>query len=263
MKNISKLTNNTYAHRGYFDNKKIPENSIEAFRKAIRLGYNIELDVHITKDNKIVVFHDNNLLRMCGVKIKVEDCTYDELKKYKLLNTKYRIPLLTDVLKLVNGKVNLLIETKVVKHNYKLERELSKILDNYEGYFAIQSFNYQSINWFKKHKKEYIIGVLTSDFKNKKINFIYKLISKTLFFDKILNVDFIAFDMRALPNKYIIKLRKNKPVLGWTYKTKKGLSPIPFSIIYKIPFLFSIYSSKNSSRPSILFFTSIPSYFLR
>ena len=222
MKNVKQLINNTYAHRGYFDNEKIPENSIGAFIRAIKFGYNIELDVHITKDNKIVVFHDDNLTRMCGINKKIEDCNYDELKKYRLLNTKYGIPLLTDVLKLVDGKVNLLIETKVKKHNFKLEKNLSKILDSYKGYFAIHSFNYLSIGWFKRHKKNYIVGILASDFKNKKINYLYKLISKTLLFDKILKVDFISFDIRALPNKFVLNKKEEKPVLGWTYKTNKN-----------------------------------------
>ena len=218
MKNLKILINKPYAHRGIFDNKIIPENTIESFKLALKNKYNIELDVHLTLDNKIVVFHDNNLKRMCGINKIIENCTYEELRQYKLLDTDHRIPLLTDVLKLVNGKVNLLIETKVKKYNAKLEKELSKILDYYSGFFAIQSFNFLSINWFKRNREKYIIGVLASNFKNKKINLIYKIISKTLLFDKILKVDFISYDIRNTPNKYIIKKRKQKPILGWTFK---------------------------------------------
>ena len=222
MKNIKEFINKPFAHRGYFDNKEIPENSLEAFKLAIKYGYNIELDVHITLDKKIVVFHDDDLNRMCNIDKKIEDCTYEELKQCKLLNTNYTIPLLNDVLKLVNGKVNLLIETKVKKYNSKLEKELSNILDNYDGIFAIQSFNFLSIKWFKKNRKNYVIGVLASNFKNKKINPIYKLISKTLLFDKILKCDFISYDIRSLPNKYVINKRKNKPIFGWTFKTQES-----------------------------------------
>ena len=226
MKNINKFIDKPFAHRGLFDNKNIPENSTEAFKQALKKNYNIELDVHITKDKKIVVFHDDNLKRMCGINRIIEKCTYEELKMYKLLNTKYTIPLLSDVLKLVGGRVNLLIETKVNRYNGELEKELSKILDNYNGLFAIQSFNYLSINWFKKHKKDYIIGVLASNFKNKKINILYKLISKTLLFDKILNVDFISYDIKGLPNKYINKKQKAKPILGWTFRKKSDYNKL-------------------------------------
>ena len=57
--------------------------------------------VVITKDNKLVVFHDYNLKRMCNVDKNIEDCTYKELLKYNLLDTKYKIPLLEEVLRLL------------------------------------------------------------------------------------------------------------------------------------------------------------------
>ena len=218
MKNISNLINKPYAHRGIFDNKSVPENSIKAFEIALNRNYNIELDVHLTRDKKIVVFHDHSLKRMCRINKRIEDCDYSELKKYKLLNTEYFIPLLIDVLKIINGKVNVLIETKIKKYNGILEYELSKILDKYNGIFLLQSFNYLSINWFKKHKSNYIVGVLASAFKGKKINPIYKIISKTLIFDKVLKADFISYDIRNLPNKYVLRKRKEKPILGWTVK---------------------------------------------
>ena len=218
--NTTFLIERPFAHRGYFDNEKLPENSMPAFRKALRYGYNIELDVHLTKDNKLVVFHDNNLKRVCGVNKIIEDCTYDELLKYNLFNTNYKIPLFCDVLKLVNGKVALLIETKVIKCG-KLEEELCKYLDDYKGFFAIQSFNPFSIYWFKKHRKNYIRGILSGDFKhNKNISNLRKIIMKTLIIDVILKTDFIAYDIRALPCGYVESKIKRKVVLGWTVRDK-------------------------------------------
>ena len=52
------------AHRGIFDNQVIPENSLAAFRKARDYHFPIELDVSLTKDGVLVVFHDKNLQRM-------------------------------------------------------------------------------------------------------------------------------------------------------------------------------------------------------
>lgn len=210
-----------FAHRGYFNNVDIPENSIPAFKKAIRYGYNIELDVHLTKDKKIVVFHDFNLKRMCKINKKIEDVTYDELIKYNLLDTKYKIPLLSEVLNLIDGKVGLLIETKVLKNNGKLEELLSNYLDNYNGEFAIQSFNVYSIYWFKKHRKKYLRGLLSSDFKTFNISNLKKLIGKTLLMDIILKTDFISYDIRALPNKYVENKKNKKVILGWTVRTKE------------------------------------------
>ena len=66
-----------FAHRGLFNPKLgIPENSMPAFSRAIEKGYGIELDVQVTKDNRIVVFHDYSLGRMCGIDIPLETKTY-------------------------------------------------------------------------------------------------------------------------------------------------------------------------------------------
>ena len=205
--NVDGFANKNFIHRGYFNNIDIPENSIIAFSLALKRNFNIELDVRLTKDNKLVVFHDYSLKRMCGINKLVENCTYEELSNYNLLNTKYKIPLLIDVLKFIDGKVNLLIETKVKNYNGKLETELSKILGNYKGIFGIQSFNYLSLRWFKKNRKGYIIGLLISKLKTK---------------DKLINIyirpDFISYNIKYLPNKYISKIKKRKLVFGWTFR---------------------------------------------
>ena len=74
--------NRHYAHRGLFDNQTdAPENSLAAFKKAVDAGYGIELDVQLSKDNRLVVFHDASLKRMCGVEGKVWDYTLEELKQ--------------------------------------------------------------------------------------------------------------------------------------------------------------------------------------
>ena len=50
-----------YAHRGYHDKPRIPENSMAAFRRAIENGYGAELDVHLMKDGRLAVIHDASL----------------------------------------------------------------------------------------------------------------------------------------------------------------------------------------------------------
>lgn len=223
MKNINFLKCSLIAHRGYHDKKRgIPENSIAAFKRAIRYNYTIELDVHLTKDDRLVVFHDSNLKRVCGVNKIIENCTYNELLKYDLFDTKYKIPLFEEVLKLVDGKVGLLIETKTSKFNRNLEKELSNLLDDYNGLFAIQSFNSSSILWFKKNRKGYIRGLLSSGFKHdKKISDLRKNLAKSVIADIFLRTDFIAYDINALPNSYIEAKRKSKLILGWTVRNKE------------------------------------------
>ena len=65
-RDMSALTKVDYAHRGLW-NAQRPENSLSAFRSAVDAGYGIELDVHRTKDGVLVVHHDDNLKRVCGV----------------------------------------------------------------------------------------------------------------------------------------------------------------------------------------------------
>ena len=86
-----------------------PENSFAAIKRAADLGYGIEFDVHLTKDDIPVVFHDDTLSRICGVKGYLRDYTYEELQQFRLLGTEERIPALTDILAMVNGRVPLII----------------------------------------------------------------------------------------------------------------------------------------------------------
>lgn len=142
MKNIEIewLKEEPIAHRGLFD-KENPENSLKAFKKAIDNNYAIELDIQFTKDKQIVVFHDETLERMTKNLSYVSDMTYKQLSKLKLLNTDEKIPLLEDVLKVVDGKVPIIIEIKDCKDIIDLGKEAYEILKRYNGKYTIQSFN--------------------------------------------------------------------------------------------------------------------------
>ena len=121
------------AHRGIHNNKNIPENSISSFKKAIIYNTPIELDIQLTKDNQVIVFHDKNLFRMTKKNLLIKKLTLKELKKVPLLNTNEKIPTLQEVLKLVNNKVLLDIELKNIKKYKKLVNKTLNILKNYLG----------------------------------------------------------------------------------------------------------------------------------
>ncbi|MBQ7380749.1 MAG: glycerophosphodiester phosphodiesterase [Clostridia bacterium] len=152
-----------YAHRGLFDNKEIPENSMAAFAHAVDKGVGIELDLHLTKDGQVVVFHDATLERMCKKKALISELTWEELRKERLLDTKYGIPLFEDVLALVNGRVPLLVELKGEDGSDALCWKVAPMLDAYGGEYCIESFNPLLLRWFVKHRPDVVRGQLVTN----------------------------------------------------------------------------------------------------
>lgn len=221
MKDLKFLKETIIAHRGVHNGKDIIENSLEAFKEAVNKNYIIELDVHFLKDGEVVVFHDDNIERMTGINKNLKDCTYDEIRNIKLLNKNTYIPKFSDVLKLVDGKVPILIELKNDNKVGLLESSLVQILKKYNGKYAVQSFNPLSIMWFKNNYPNIIRGQLVCKFKNKKMDNIKKFIIKTMFFNIITNPDFISHSVDDLSYKEVNKIKKNKFILGWTVRNKE------------------------------------------
>ena len=143
------INGNIIAHRGIHDNKETPENSLKAFAKALNRNIPIELDVQLTKDNIIVVFHDYSLFRMTGKKAYLQDLTYNELQELYLLDTKEKIPTLKEVLDLIQGKVLIDIEVKNSNSIDKLCRILKEELFNYNNYI-LKSFHPLIVRKLKK-----------------------------------------------------------------------------------------------------------------
>ena len=106
-----------YAHWGYHDKPRIPENSLPAFRRAVQCGFGAELDVHLMKDGHLAVIHDASLRRTAGADVEIEDLTAEELKNYTLEGTEHHIPLLEEVLPIFAGKAPLIIELKAERGN--------------------------------------------------------------------------------------------------------------------------------------------------
>lgn len=152
-----------YAHRGlHTKDKSIPENSIAAFTAAIDEGYGIELDIQLSKDGEVVVFHDDELMRVCGVSGRVDDYTYEELCSFRLLGTEQKIPLLWDVIDLVAGKIPLVIELKTGPRNKELCTAAWRVLRTYDGDFCIESFDPRIVRWWKKNVPGVLRGQLAA-----------------------------------------------------------------------------------------------------
>ncbi len=216
------------AHRGLFDNESsYPENSGAAFARAVEHGYGIELDVQITKDEKLVVFHDDNLLRMCGEERKVKDCTFEELQQYCLLTSKERIPLFRDVLDIIDGKVPVIVEIKSSYFWLETTKVTAEILDGYKGCYCVESFHPFVLEWFKRNRPETIRGQLSTDYFRDKhpMSFFVKFIMTNLLLNWKVKPDFISynhiyknqFSYRLLRKLYHIKN------VAWTVRSQQEL----------------------------------------
>lgn len=219
-----------YAHRGLFDNKRVPENSLSAFRHATERGFGIELDVQLTKDGHVVVFHDYTLDRVCGEKGKLADMTLEELRGYRLLGTDQGIPTLEEVLAVVDGQVPLLVEIKGESANDDLCLATARMLDEYDGPFCVESFNPLLLHWFKTHRPEVVRGQLVTNLMktrkngNKLVNFLLT----GLLLNFLSRPDFIACDIKHMggPSFYICaKLFRTKR-LYWTVKDREDFDAI-------------------------------------
>ena len=114
-------------HRGIV-NKQYKENLLKSFKQSFKKGYGIETDIHATKDNEFICFHDFTLNRIFKKKESVKNMKYSNIKKISTQNNK-PIPLLKDLLKISKNKYTLFIEIKPIftkKLLQKLLKETSK-----------------------------------------------------------------------------------------------------------------------------------------
>ena len=152
----------TFAHRGLFAaDQSVPENSLEAFRAAVAADYGVELDVQLTKDKVVVVFHDDDLKRGCGIDARVDAYTFEELQAFVLFGTSERIPTFTDVLAVINGSIPMIVELKSSGDWKNLCEKTLALLTAYKGDYCVESFHPLLVRWFYKHAPGILRGQLS------------------------------------------------------------------------------------------------------
>ena len=207
------------AHRG-LHGAGAAENSLTAYRRAAEAGYPIEIDVHLTRDGEIAVFHDDTLDRVCGVQGRVEDLSSAELRKLPLAGTADTIPMLGEVLETVAGRVPLLIEIKDHKPIGRLEERLASVLRSYAGEFAIQSFNPLILKEMYRHAPEFLYGQLACRDYGASVSRVNAWILRTLRSRFLFRPDFVSYELGALPNRYVSA--KKYTLLVWTVTDRAG-----------------------------------------
>jgi len=194
-----------YIHRG-LAKKKFKENTIQSFKYCFKRKFGIETDLQVTKDNKLVCFHDFNLKRKFKLNVNVKDINYPKLKKISNKN-KAPIPLLKDLLKISNNKHRLLLEIKPLLNN----QNLMSLVNLTKKKKKIRLFSFKEKNLINLYKlnKGLSLGLLFLSSSNLRV---IKLKSKKP------HVKFLGLEKSFLFNKKLTKIRKS--IFYYTVKRK-------------------------------------------
>jgi len=202
-----------FARNGLWS-KSVPEGSLAAFYAAIERGYGISLSVRLSADKKLMVFDDENLLRLCSVKGRVERIDSAHLKSLSLMGTNQKIPYLSQVLRLCDGRVPVLIEIKCEPFDTRVCRRVANLLDTYGGAFAIQSADPKVLGWFKEFRPSFARGqIVVKSAPRKSDGKFEHFLRSNMMMNFISRPDFLVIDgkcARMLSVKICVGLFKTK-----------------------------------------------------
>lgn len=214
MNDIAWLTARPIAHRGYHDlNKTRWENTLSAFQAAIDNDYTIECDIHLSADGVPVVFHDEKLERLTGMQGFINEKTAAEMAAMRIGGTQDHAPTLAEMLKLVDGKVPLVIELKGIEgKDAGLVEKVAAELKDYQGKAALMSFDHWLIRDFKRFAPDRPSGLTAWGMKPEEIELHFTMLAH--------DIDFVSYHWEHLPNPFITFVRERlaMPVITWTVR---------------------------------------------
>ena len=185
-----------YAHRGLYEkDQSVPENSLAAFAAAAQAGYGVELDVQLTRDKLLVVFHDDTLLRACQLNARVDAYTYEELRGMSLFGTNHRIPLFADVLAVIDGRIPMIVELKSGGDWVGNCESTLAHLQAYKGAYCVESFDPHIVRWFRVNAPDILRGQLSEAyrFSRKAAPWYETLIMSRVLTNRLTKPHFIAY----------------------------------------------------------------------
>lgn len=197
-----------FAHRGLHYGSGFPENSLIAFAAALELGAGIECDLRLTKDDKVLVFHDADAWRMCSSPLVIGKSTHAELARLHV--GEGPIPTLESLLKLVDGRVPLLLEVKVDGDIWRWAPALQAALGDYRGPFGIMSFDPRIARLMKINLPNVRRGLVIRE----SLSPVRRRVAIWL-----ADPQFIAVERNTLAKPWVGKLRQRMPVYSWTIRS--------------------------------------------
>lgn len=234
-----------------------PENSLAAFAAACEAGYGIELDIQLTMDGQVVVIHDADLMRVAGDPRRVCDLTYDELTRIPLfpmpsspgcaiadpvpnaikapalvttpakppLGYYQHVPLFSDVLKVVAGRVPLIVEYKfdAVQWTPRCNELMEKgdaLLQAYDGDYVVESFHPLAMHWYREHRPEVCRGQLAEPMTLREYG-VPGCLASAMAFNWLSRPDFVAYDWHggSKPQVRLTRAMGATPV-SWTVRNR-------------------------------------------
>lgn len=217
MTNAAWIKELPVAHRGYHDlNHAVWENTLSAFSRAVEAGFAIECDLHYASDGVPVIFHDEDLERLCNLKGDVRERTSQELGLIAIGGTKDKVPTLKQLLALVQGKVPLVLELKGREADDEgFAEAVLEVLEGYEGKVALMSFDHWLLKDLKELNTPYPIGLTANGNTPEEYTEHEKAME--------IGLDFISYYYADLPNPFITGQRdKGVPVITWTVRDEQA-----------------------------------------
>ncbi len=209
-------------HRGlYKKDQSIPENTLASFRAAVENGYGVELDVQLTKDGEVVVFHDDFVDRETEYKGRVDSFTLAQLQKMSLFGNSGAdkcIPLFTDVMGVLDGNSPTIVELKSTDNYPELCEKTLAILRTCKGPYCVESFDPRIVRWFKKNAPDLMRGQLTESYAGwRKESSAFKSFAMShLWTNFLTRPHFIAYGSPKRPLAWFVAKKAGAFLVYWT-----------------------------------------------
>ncbi|MBL0373019.1 glycerophosphodiester phosphodiesterase [Rhizobium sp. KVB221] len=216
MRDMAFLTSRPIAHRGLHDgNKAVWENTLSAFERAIEAGFAIECDLQYAADAVPVVFHDDDMKRLCNIGADIRTKTSAELSLTSVGGTKDKVASLKVLLRLVKGRVPLVLELKGRDGDDEgFASSVLEVLEDYDGDVALMSFDTWLLKELKELESPFPVGLTAEGREEGQFRGHREAMAWGL--------DFISYSISDLPNAFIASERERGiPVITWTVRSPK------------------------------------------
>ena len=240
---LAPFTGVCFAHKGlYQKDQSVPENSMPAFRAALEHGYGIDCDVQRTYDGQALCFCDSHMRVACGIDERMVSFSYDNLRKLKLFGTNEHMPLLSEVLEMVDGRAPMIIEVKSPAGPQGIPstcETIYAVLKDYTGPYCVASFDPHVLKWFRINAPE-VLRMQASmpyfDWRENDRNILRCFYMSRLFCNRLSRPHMIAFSMGSKNRMLKLALRGGAPLVLYTANKKhrhKELMQICDSLIFE------------------------------